>query len=383
MRVAINAWFVDQPTTGSGQYLMHLLQAYAARSVPDRFLLLVGSEQNIPASLTSLGPSFEWERLRTPRDGRQRHLAKVWFEQVCVPRACRDWGATLLHVPYWAAPLRSPIPSIVTVHDLIPLLLPAYRGGLLGRLYTALVAYTARRAAAVLTDSEASRADIVRRLGVPIDRVRAIYLATEDRFRPVADHPALLAPVRDKLGLPPRYLLYLGGFDVRKNIARILQAFARAETADAHLVIAGRLPERDTPYTPDPRRIAQSLGLTERVRFTGWIDEADKPALYAGADAFLFPSLYEGFGLPALEAISCGTPAIVSDTSSLPEVVNGGGLCVDPEDVAALTAAMERLLRDAPYRTQLRRAGLEHAARFSWINTAQQTLDAYRAVAIA
>jgi len=383
LRVAINAWFVDRPTTGSGQYLTHLLRAYAACSVSDRFLLLVGGEQNIPASLTSLGPSFQWERLRIPLDGRQRHLAKVWFEQVCVPRACRNWGATLLHVPYWAAPLRSPIPSIVTVHDLIPLLLPAYRGGLLGRLYTGLVAYTARRAAAVLTDSEASRTDIVQHLGIPIDHVRAIHLAAEDRFRPMTGHSAPLASVRDKLGLPSRYLLYLGGFDVRKNVARILQAFARVEAADAHLVIAGRLPERDTPFTPDPRRMAQSLALTERVRFTGWIDEADKPALYAGADAFLFPSQYEGFGLPPLEAISCGTPAIVSDTSSLPEVVNGGGLCVDPEDVAALAAAMERLLRDAPYRAQLRRAGLEHAARFSWINTAQQTLDAYRAVAIA
>jgi glycosyltransferase involved in cell wall biosynthesis len=380
LRIAINARFVDQPTTGSGQYLTHLVQAYAARSLSDQFLLLIGSEQRIPASLNSLGPPFEWKRLRTPLDGRHRHLAKLWFEQVCVPRACRIWGATLLHVPYWAAPLRSPVPAIVTVHDLIPLLLPAYSGGPLGRLYTGLVAHTARRAAAVLTDSEASRADIVRHLGIPVHRVRTIYLAAEDRFRPVTD-PAVLASTRDKLGLPSRYLLYLGGFDVRKNVACILQAFATLNTDDVHLVIAGRLPEQDTPFAPDPRRIAQSLGLEEHVRFTGWVDEGNKPALYAGADAFLFPSLYEGFGLPPLEAICCGTPAIVAAKSSLPEVVNGGGICVDPEDVAALAAAMDRLLHDAPYRAQLRRAGLEHAAKFRWDTTAQCTLDAYRAVA--
>jgi glycosyltransferase involved in cell wall biosynthesis len=382
LRIAINAWFVGQPTTGSGQYLTHLLRSYAALSLPDELLLLIHGEQRIPASLASLGPSFKWERLRTPFDGRYRYLAKLWFEQVGMPRACRHWGAVLLHVPYWAAPLRSPVPTIVTVHDLIPLFLPAYRGGLLGQLYTGLVAHTARRAAAVLTDSEASHADIVRQLGIPANRVRTIYLAAEDRFRPVTD-PDVLSSVRGRLGLPPRYLLYLGGFDVRKNVTRILQAFARLEAADAHLVIAGRLPEQDTSFAPDPRGVVQSLGLAERVYVTGWVDEADKPALYAGADAFLFPSLYEGFGLPPLEAISCGTPAIVSDRSSLPEVVNGGGLCVDPEDVAALAAAMERLLRDAPYRAQLRRAGLKHAAKFSWANTAQQTLDAYRAVATA
>jgi glycosyltransferase involved in cell wall biosynthesis len=296
-----------------------------------------------------------------------------------VPRACRRWGATLLHVPYWAAPLRSPVPTAVTVHDLIPLLLPAYRGGLLGHLYTDLVARTARRAAAVLTDSEASRDDIVRHLGIPASRIHTIYLAAGDRFQPVTD-PAVLAFTRGKLGLPSRYLLYLGGFDVRKNVARILHAFAMLETDEAHLVVAGRLPERDTPFAPDPRGLARSLGLVESVCFTGWVDEADKPALYAGADAFVFPSTYEGFGLPPLEAISCGTPAIVSDKSSLPEIVNNGGICVDPEDVAALAAAMDRLLHDAPYRAQLRRAGLEHAARFSWADTAQHTLDAYRAV---
>jgi glycosyltransferase involved in cell wall biosynthesis len=249
LRVAINAWFVDQPTTGSGQYLVHLLQAYAARSLSDRFLLLVGSKQRIPASLTSLGPSFEWGQLRTPLDGQHRYLAKLWFEQVCVPRACRAWGATLLHVPYWASPLYSPVPAIVTVHDLIPLLLPAYRGGLLGRLYTSLVARTARRTEAVLTDSEASRADIVRELGIPVGRVRAIHLAAEDRFQPIAD-PAMLTSVRDRLGLPGRYLLYLGGFDVRKNVGRILQAFARLKADDVQLVIAGRLPARDTPFAP-------------------------------------------------------------------------------------------------------------------------------------
>jgi glycosyltransferase involved in cell wall biosynthesis len=379
LRIAINAWFADQPTTGSGQYLTHLLQAYAAGPTQDHYLLLVPSSRPVPMPLTALGPSFEWQRLQTPFDGLHSHLAKLWFEQVGLPRACRRWGATLVHVPYWAAPLRSSAPVIVTVHDLIPLLLPAYRGGPLGRLYTGLVTRSARRAAAVLTDSHASRADIVRHLDIPASRVHTIHLAAEDRFRPSSD-PTAVEHVRGKLGLPPRYLLYLGGFDVRKNVTRILQAFAHVDATEVQLVVAGRLPDRDTPFTPDPRRIVHELGLAGQVRFTGWVDEDDKPALYEGAQALLFPSLYEGFGLPPLEALSCGTPAIVSDQSSLPEVVDGGGLCVDPEDTGALTMAMERLLRDGSLREQLRSAGLEHARRFVWTKTAQQTLDTYRAV---
>jgi glycosyltransferase involved in cell wall biosynthesis len=379
LQIAINAWFADQPTTGSGQYLTHLLQAYAAGPATDRYLLLVPSTRLVPTPLTSLGPSFRWQRLRTPFDGLHAHLAKLWFEQVSLPRACRRWGATLVHVPYWAAPLCSSAPVVVTVHDLIPLLLPAYRGGPLGRLYTILVTRSARRATAVLTDSYASRADIIRHLGVPANRVRAVHLAADDRFRPSVD-PTAAEHVRGKLGLPPRYLLYLGGFDVRKNVTGILQAFAQLDAAEVRLVVAGRLPEQDTPFTPDPRPIAHELGLAGRVYFTGWVDEADKPALYGGAEALVFPSLYEGFGLPPLESLSCGTPAIVSDRSSLPEVVNGGGLCVDPEDTSALAAAMERLLQDSSLRERLRGAGLEHAQRFAWTKTAQQTLDAYRGV---
>jgi len=191
----------------------------------------------------------------------------------------------------------------------------------------------------------------------------------------------MLERVRLKWALPPRYLLYLGGFDLRKNVPRLLQAFARLDDPQVKLVVAGRLPEADTPFTPDPRRIVARLGITDRVHFTGWVDEELKPALYAGAEAFLFPSLYEGFGLPPLEALSCGTPVIVSDRSALPEVVDGGGLCVDPEDTSALASAMERLLRDRALREQLQRAALTHARRFDWSRTAEQTRNVYRAVA--
>jgi glycosyltransferase involved in cell wall biosynthesis len=177
-------------------------------------------------------------------------------------------------------------------------------------------------------------------------------------------------------------LLYLGGFDVRKNVSGILRAFARLGAwgahADLHLVIAGVLPCQDNATFPSPRRVVAELGITERVRFAGWVDEEDKPVLYSAAIAFLFPSHYEGFGLPPLEAMACGTPVIVSDRSSLPEIVGDGGLCVDADDPDAIARAMDRVLGDTSLHARLRQAALIQARRFSWRRTAQETITAYQ-----
>jgi len=249
------------------------------------------------------------------------------------------------------------------------------------RAYTRLVAAAARRADFVLTDSVASQQDIVRHLGVPARRVRAVPLAAHPRFRPPSD-AAALAAVRQKYSLPDRYLLYLGGFDQRKNIPLILQAFARllTELPEAKLVVAGRLPLQDSDFFPDPRRIAQALRLGDAVQFIGWAPEEEKPALYAGAVALVFPSRYEGFGLPPLEAMACGTPVVGSTAASLPEVIGDGGLLVAPDDAAGLAGAMSRLWRDDALRAALSRQALTQAAGFSWPRVARETQAVYNQV---
>lgn len=257
-------------------------------------------------------PNMQYAAVRTPVDRLSPNLGKLWFEQVAFPRACRRLAADVAFVPYWGAPWWSPCPVVVTVHDLIPLLLPAYRGGLLQRAYTGLVGCTARRAAAVLTDSAASKRDIVARLGIAPARVHAIHLAAAARYRPVTD-PVALARVRARYVLPATpFLLYLGGFDMRKNVSRTVEAYARlvahcqtAAVVPPCMVIAGKLPAADTAFAPDPRPLVERLGLAELVHFTDWVDEADKPALYALALAVVFVSEYEGFGLPVLEAQAC------------------------------------------------------------------------------
>lgn len=370
MHIALGGWFWDRPETGSGQYLRRLLAALGAAHPEATFSLFLPRPTD-EAFSANVAP----RALSAPRGA----LGKVWWEQVQLPRAAARLGADLLHVPYWAGPVASALPTVVTIHDLIPLLLPVYRGGPGVRLYTALVSASAGRATRILTDSEASRADIVRELAVPAARVRAVWLAADPAYcpEPQPDDHVILG----RLGLQPGYLLYLGGFDVRKNLSAVMAAFAWVyrQFPDSRLVVAGRLPETDTPFAPDPRRLAREAGLPEAaVCFTGFVAEADKPALYRGTRAFLFPSRYEGFGLPALEALACGAPVVGSDAASLPEVVGNAGVLTDPDDVAGMAGALLQLCSDDAFHAELARRALRQAARFSWAATAAATFEVYQ-----
>lgn len=379
MRVGINGWFWDREAVGSGQYLRALLRTLL-RIAPEETWILY-----LPAvRVRDLPPSsnVHVRVLTTPFDRLSENLAKVWFEQVAVPMAAQRDGVEVLHVPYWGPPVWSAVPVVVTVHDLIPLLLPEYHADLRVRLYNRLVAAGTRRARLVLTDSRASQADVCHHLHVPRERVWVVPLGVDARYRRV-DDPRRLAEVRRKYGLPPQFILYLGGFDVRKNLDTLFAAYKALPQVGVDpslypLVVAGRLPSRHTSFQPDPRVLAGEHGVTAYVRFTGWVDEEDKPALYTLAEAFVYPSRYEGFGLPVLEAMACGTPVIAARASSLPELVEGAGLLVAPEDAAGLAEAMARILHNPAVRETLSRHGQERAQRFSWETTARMTLQAYR-----
>jgi glycosyltransferase involved in cell wall biosynthesis len=374
MRVGFSGTFWGQENTGSGQYVRRLVKAVERYTETETVLFL---PRYMNAREIGETPSLA-HCVATPLDRWHENLAKTWYEQLGYPRACRERVVDVAHVPYFAPPLFPTTTTVVTIHDLIPLILPAYRGSSAVRLYMALVSHAARRAAVIITDSHASARDIQRLLDISVERLRVIPLAADAAYRPLP--PEQRKSVLKHLGVPSRYLLYLGGFDRRKNVSGLLRAYARVrgELDDIPLVIAGRLPTGDTGFTPHPKRIAKELGIGAHVHYTGWVTEADKPALYAGATAFCFPSRYEGFGLPVLEAISCGTPAIVGGESSLEEVAGPGGVAVPRGDVDALADALIHLVGDPDLRRSLAQKGLAHARGFSWRATAEKTAAAYR-----
>ncbi len=375
MRLAINGWFHDQPHTGSGQYLRELLAQFPAAAPDIEPILVVPAQQPVGGESAESRVAFHISRV--PRT----NLGKLRFAQISFPRACRALRADLAHIPYWAPPLASPVPFVVTIHDIMPMLLPEYRGSVLARLYNALITAATPGAARILADSEASRADILQHLRLPEDKVIAIPLAVGPQYQPSPNSLADAA-ARQKYNLPETYVLYLGGFHPRKNVRNLLAAWTWAAGPlgdNTPLVIAGALPKPGDRFYDDLPAYAAQLDIADTVRFVGPIDEADKPALYRGAACFVYPSRYEGFGLPPLEAMACGAPVVTTAFSSIPEVVGEAAYLVrDPDDTRALGAAIITVVVEPSVSEALTLKGRRQAQKFSWARTAAETVAAYR-----
>ena len=375
MRIAISGMFWSQPTVGSGQYLHHLVTHLAKSGVDHRFVLV------IPRYTAAERPQIRgWQvvLMPTPFDGRNHNLAKVWFEQVALGQVCRKLRVDLVHVPYFAAPLRAPTRVVVTIHDLIPLLLPAYRGSSSVQAYMRVAAAGAKRATRIIADSEHSRRDIVDKLAIPQDRIAVTHLAAAPEYGP--RNEATIAEVRDRLHLHRPYVYYIGGFDVRKNVETVVRAYAEATrgwNARPQLVIGGRAPGTDPALFPDINATILAAGVATDVALLGPVSVEDNATLMSGCAAFVFPSRYEGFGLSPLEAMQCGAPVIASSTTSVGEAVGDGGLQVDPDDLDGWAQALRQVLTDETFANDLRRRGLERARQFSWDQTTAQTLDVY------
>ena len=380
MRILLNGWFIDQPHTGSGQYTLQLLKQLPCIAPQHEYALVVPHKGSF--KIIDITADTDFQLLTSNLQLPTSNFRKLLFEQSIMPRAASAYAADVLHVPYWAPPLRSSVPIVVTIHDIIPLILPQYRGGPLVRAYTQLVSAAARGATLILTDSNASRSDIMQHLHIPADRVRTIYLAADPKF---TDHPDPIdtAALRKNHDLPDEYVLYLGGCDARKNVETLLQVYTWAQDVlgEAYpLVVAGSLPDRHDAFFRDPRIIAQQIEVEPVVRFIGRVAEEDKVALYQQARAFLYPTLYEGFGLPALEALACGVPVVGSNASAVPEIVGGAGILVDPQDARGMAGALIAVCTEDALHDELSERALQQAAQFSWEKCARETAAAYEDV---
>jgi glycosyltransferase involved in cell wall biosynthesis len=347
--------------TGTETYSLRLIRALLALPSPHRFRLYTNGAAS--AGLFSDGAAPANVELRAiPFPRLWTHL-RLSAEMLLRP-------PDVLFVPAHVLPLLHPRRCVATVHDLGYLYYPeAHRPA--DRRYLAWsTAWTARFSTLVLADSEATRNDLVRAYHIDPGRVRVVYLGLAE----VAASRPLLAGAEEEPRSACPYFLYVGTLQPRKNLERVVAAFARLaalpELEGVQLVLAGR---RGWLYDGLFAQV-NALGLAGRVLFPGYVAEGDLPSLYAGALAFVFPSLYEGFGLPVLEAHAYGVPVLTANNSSLPEVAGDAALLVDPHDVDAIAAAMHRLATDAALRQDLIRKGLENVKRFSWEKCARETL---------
>ncbi len=294
-----------------------------------------------------------------------------------IARLARRLRLDLVHDPTGAmALLLTGAARVVTIHDANPYVCPQTSTRLDWLIQHGWLPLALRAADAIITVSKQSREDIVTHLPVSPERVVVVPLAADERFRPM--ETAEVELVLPRYGIRRPYILYVGTLEPRKNLPRLLEAYAwlRRWSARWRMVIVGARKWKSSPIFDAVRR----LDLQPYVHFTGYVADEHLPALYAGADLFVFPSLYEGFGLPALEAMACSTPVVTSNTSSLPEVVGDAAVMVDPLDVEGLAEAMRQVLTDSDLREDLRAKGLERASQFTWERTARETVAVYRDV---
>jgi glycosyltransferase involved in cell wall biosynthesis len=310
----------------------------------------------------------------------QRPIVRIGWEQVIQPVALRRAGVELLHALAFVAPLAAPCPFVVTVYDLSFLRYPeAFRP--FNRWYLShFTAHSVRRARAVLAISESTRQDVINMLGAPPDRVHTIYCGVDDEFRPLP--AADIAAFRLAHHLPDTFVLFLGTLEPRKNVEGLIRAYAawrKREAKAPPLIVAGG----KGWYYKHIFGLVESLNLTDAIRFPGYIPQNELPLWYNAASLFVYPSHFEGFGLPVLEAMACGTPVITSTVSSLPEVAGpdgSAGRLIDPADPDALADAMADLINRPEQRAAMSQQALARAATFRWEKTAQETVAVYKQV---
>lgn len=360
---------------GIGRYVRELVSALAHVDHSTDYRLFASGVNN-STSLIHLGDNFTWKPTRLS----PAWLARIWHRaRLPFPVECFTGDVDLFHATdFVLPPVKRPTKTLLTVHDLSFLRVPEAASPNLRRYLNVVVPRSTTRATHILADSQATKADLIEFYNLPPDKISVLYSGVDSQFRPVVDNTAS-TQVRSKYKLGPRpYIFSIGTVQPRKNYGRLIEALAdlRSQHYDIDLVIAGGRGWLEDPIYDTLNR----LNMQDHVHFTGFVDDSDLPALYSEATCVAFPSLYEGFGFPVLEAMACGTPVVTSNVSSLPEVAGDAALMVDAYDTEALTAALQQLMNDTELRRELTAKGFIQAKRFSWLDSARHLKEIYDAL---
>jgi glycosyltransferase involved in cell wall biosynthesis len=314
--------------------------------------------------------------VQTSRWATERPPVRILWEQLRLPGAARRVRAEVLHATAFVAPIAPRCPTVVTIYDLSFALFPQYFRGFNQTYLRAGTRWSAKHARRIIVISEQTKRDVHRLYDVPLDRIDVAYPGVDEALGPAA--PEQVAQFKHDKNLPEKYLLFLGTLEPRKNLIMLVQAFAefKRECPDAVLILAGGVGW----LADDLFAAIEQSGVKESIIRPGYVAAEEKTLWYSGAAAFVYPSTYEGFGLPPLEAMACGTPVITSNAASLPEVVGAAGLTIEPDDRRAWISALRRVWTEAAYRAELIDRGLRQAQKFTWPAAAQQIAQSYRCV---
>ena len=369
MRIAFDGTTLRPGRTGVGYYTEHLLHHLAVRAGDDQIVVI----SNRPVDTTRPLPA----NVRIARSSGR--IPRMLWMQTLGPRLLRREQVDIVHFTNGMVPLASPVPTVVTIHDMSLTLFPRYHPARRVLLNRPLVDVAARRADAIITVSQSAKRDIVRLYGLPAERVHVVHEAAAPSFRPIHDSTER-ERVRRRYDLADRFILYVGTIEPRKNLPKLIEGFAKRRKAGDlphQLVCAG-------PYgwlSRDIEDRIERLQIEDAIRFTGYVPFEDLPALYSLAEMFVFPSLYEGFGLPVIEAMACGTPVVTGHVPALSEVAGGAVEQVDRLDADSLGEAIVGLARSRERRENLSALGLQRSHFFSWDRAARETLEVYRLAA--
>ena len=374
-RIAIDYTPAFEQSGGIGRYVRELTAALATLDAASDYRLFVSGAATgaLPAAPAA---NFGWRATAIS----PRWLARIWHRaRLPLPVELFTGQVDLFHATDFVLPSTLPATrTLLTVHDLSFVRVPAAASPLLKAYLDAVVPRSVERACHVLADSAATKHDLVELYKTPAQKITVLYCGVDERFRPVSDKHRLTA-MRAKYGLADsRYVLSVGTVQPRKNYSRVIRALAeaRASGLELHYAIAGGKGWLEE----EMQQMIATTGMRGYVHLLGFVDDEDLPALYSGSQMLLIPSLYEGFGLPILEAMACGVPVITSKVSSLPEVAGDAAILVDPDDTAALRDAIIAVETDATLRDQLIHKGYRQAERFTWRRSAEQLLSVYHSL---
>jgi glycosyltransferase involved in cell wall biosynthesis len=379
LHVAINAQLVSfarsSRNAGLSRYTYTLLSGLAALHGDQRYTAFVNPAEAPAVAADPLGAAQDLHIVPASTSTSQPARRVMW-EQFSLPSALKEIRADVLHSPVNVLPLRLPCPSVVTVHDLAFVRYPQYFRPTRRMYQRVFTRRSARHATRVVAVSANTKQDLIDHFAVPAERIRVIYPAIADHFRPITDL-AERAAFRARLDLPERYLLFLGTLEPRKNLPTLVEAYARLRTLQPDappLIIAGG---KGWYYQTIFERV-RALNLEGSITFAGYVLPEDQPLWYSCAELFMYPSVYEGFGFPVVEALACGVPTVTSNVSSLPEAGGPVAIQVTPTDPDALARALHDMLADPEARTRALVEGPRWAHQFSAARMAHAYADVYR-----